>query len=227
LEEVDPFLLLDEARIDPKGPGFPEHPHRGFEILTYILEGWGSHKDNMGNQGRIEAGGLMKLSAGSGIWHGEQAGGEGPGNGDKPVAHGIQFWVNLPLAEKKRKPEFQILPAADVPVQEKDGSITRVLVGPGSPVKMVTPMQYLDVTLKPGASWSWDLPEAWQGYVYVLDGTGNFGSNAAEGRDGHLLILDEGGPLEAKNPRKEELRFMLAAGQPLKQPVRWNGPFVD
>src|SRR5581483_10902540 len=102
LEDVDPFLLLDEAQIDPKGPGFPEHPHRGFEIITSILSGWAAHKDNLGNEGRIQAGGVMRLTAGSGIWHGEEAGGEGS------RAHGLQFWVNLPLAEKKRKPEFQL-----------------------------------------------------------------------------------------------------------------------
>src|SRR6185369_5891219 len=150
LEEVDPFLLLDEARIDPKGPGFPEHPHRGFEIITYLLEGWGSHKDNFGNEGRVEAGGLMKLTAGKGMWHGEAAGGK---KGDGTIAHGLQFWVNLPLAEKKREPEFQLLQSAEIKELKLAGSTTRILAGPGSAVRIVTPIHYLDVTLQPGKVW--------------------------------------------------------------------------
>lgn len=225
LEDVDPFLLLDEAKIDPKGPGFPEHPHRGFEIITYLLEGWGAHEDNMGNKGRIEAGGAMKLTAGSGIWHGEQAG----GSAAKPdaIAHGLQFWVNLPLAEKKRKPEFQLLQAADVKELHEDGSKTRVIVGPGSPLKIVNPINYLDVSIEAGKTWQWDLDPSWQGYAYVIDGSGIFGSNAAPAADADLVILGEGGGLQVKNNGSETLRFMLAAGRPLKQPVIWNGPFVD
>lgn len=225
LEEVDPFLLLDEARIDPKGPGFPEHPHRGFEIITYFLGGWGSHKDNLGNQGRVEAGGLMKLTAGSGITHGEEAGaGE---KGESPIAHGIQFWVNLPLAEKKRKPEFQLLQSKEVPETRAEGSLTRVLVGEGSPVKVVVPMTYLDVTVQPGQDWQWELSPDWQGYAYVLDGKGHFGAEAIPGKDQDMVVLGEGAGLKVHNPGPESLRFLLAAGLPLRQPIRWWGPYVD
>jgi redox-sensitive bicupin YhaK (pirin superfamily) len=239
-EDVDPFLLLDEARIDPKGPGFPEHPHRGFEIITYILEGWGSHKDNLGNQGRIEAGGVMKLTAGSGIWHGEQAGAEDastthsavhgrPADGSRPSpsAHGIQFWVNLPKAEKKRDPEFQLLQSSEVPEVKADGSLTRVIVGKGSPLKIFTPMNYLDVTVDPGKSWQWDLSPDWQGYAYVLEGAGKFGSGATAAGDADLALLGPGSALEVLNDSKEPLRFMLAAGKPIRERVIWNGPFVD
>jgi redox-sensitive bicupin YhaK (pirin superfamily) len=225
LEEVDPFLLLDEARIDAHGPGFPEHPHRGFEIITYPLEGWGAHKDNMGNHGRIEAGGVMKLTAGSGIWHGEQAGADSKSASSQ--IHGIQFWVNLPKAEKQRKPEFQLLQPQEVLEKKEKGSLTRVLVGQGSPLRIVTPMNYLDVTVQPGAAWNWDLPEAWQGYVYVLDGKGLFGEGQSPAEDAQLAVLGNGSGLKAENQGKEPLRFLLAAGEPLRQPVIWNGPFVD
>jgi redox-sensitive bicupin YhaK (pirin superfamily) len=224
LEDVDPFLLLDEARIDPKGPGFPEHPHRGFEIITYLLEGWGSHQDNLGNKGRVEAGGLMKLTAGKGMWHGEQAGGEGAGAG---VAHGLQFWVNLPLAQKKREPEFQLLQSSEIKEVSAAGSKTRVLVGPGSAVRIVTPIHYLDVTVDPGAAWEWDLDPAWQGYAFVLEGVGLFGAEESAGSPKLLLLLGSGGGLKVKNSGATPLRFMLAAGQPLRQKILWDGPFVD
>ncbi len=222
LDLVDPFLLLDEARIDPSGPGFPEHPHRGFEILTYILEGWGSHKDNLGNEGRIEAGGVMHLCAGSGIRHGEAAGGHKAG-----VAHGIQFWVNLPLAEKKRAPTFRILHPAEVPTEKGKGAVVRTLVGPGSPLSLVTPRVYLDVTLDPKAVWKKELDPGWQGFCYVLEGSGKFGADKSPGSDLDLLVLGEGGSLEVVNDSGEPLKFILAAGKPLRQPIRWNGPFVD
>lgn len=223
-EDVDPFLLLDEARIDPKGPGFPEHPHRGFEIITYILEGWGSHKDNLGNSGRIEAGGVMKLTAGAGIWHGEQAGGDKNGDG---IAHGLQFWVNLPKAEKGRKPEFQLLQAAEVLERKGDGSLTRIIVGETSPLKIVTPMNYLDVTIQPGKTWQWELNPEWQGYAYLLDGSGSFGTNSASAKDADIAVLGEGGGISVTNDAQAPLRFMLAAGRPIRERVIWNGPFVD
>jgi redox-sensitive bicupin YhaK (pirin superfamily) len=223
LEEVDPFLLLDEAHIDPKGPGFPEHPHRGFEIITYILSGWGSHKDNLGNQGRVETGGVMKLTAGSGLWHGEQAGVE---KGAKEV-HGLQFWVNLPKSEKKRKPEFQVLQKAEIPEVQAEGSLTRVIVGQGSPLRIVNPMTYLDVTVAPGKAWSWELSPQWQGYAYVLEGSGKFGSTAKEAGKSELALLGAGGNLRVANDGGAPLRFMLAAGKPIGEEVIWNGPFVD
>jgi len=222
-EDVDPFLLLDEAKIDPNGPGFHEHPHRGFEIITYVFSGWGEHHDNIGNTGRITAGVVMKLTAGSGIWHGEQGGAE-PG---QSVMHGLQFWVNLPKAEKKMKPDFQLLQSSEVHELKGEGSLTRVLVGPGSKIKIFTPMNYLDVIIQPGKDWSWELSPEWQGYAYVIDGSGKFGSNAAPAGDAELAILGTGGNLRVANDGKEPLRFMLAAGKPIREQVIWNGPFVD
>jgi redox-sensitive bicupin YhaK (pirin superfamily) len=225
LEDVDPFLLLDEAEIDPKGPGFPEHPHRGFEIITYIFSGWAAHKDDQGNEGRIESGGVMKLSAGSGIWHGEQAGLDASQPSSR--AHGLQFWVNLPKADKTMKPNFQLLQAGQVHEVKSEGSLTRVIVGPDSPIRIVTPINYLDVTVAPGKSWSWELSPDWQGYAYVIDGSGKFGSTAIEANDAELAVLGSGGNLRVANDSSLPLRFMLAAGQPLRQSVLWNGPFVD
>lgn len=222
-DDVDPFLLLDEARIDPNGPGFPEHPHRGFEIITYIFSGWAAHKDNLGNEGRISSGGLMKLTAGSGVWHGEQGGADAGAT----EAHGLQFWVNLPKAEKKMKPDFQLLQSKEIHEEKGDGTLTRVLVGKGSPVRIFTPMNYLDVTVQAGKSWSWELSPEWQGYAYIIDGSGKFGSTAVEAKDAEIAVLGTGGNLRVANDTKEPLRFMLAAGLPIREKVIWNGPFVD
>jgi len=224
LEPLDPFLMLDHFKMEAGGPGFPEHPHRGFEILTYIRQGWASHKDNLGNEARVEAGGLMRLTAGQGMWHGE-AGGAEPGL----VVEGFQFWVNLAKAQKGVAPSFQKVDDRDLPRQEQDGGRTRVkvLVGPHSPVRIMTPMVYLDVTVAPGGSFQWDLPQGHQGFVYVLEGQAHFSGDGSRAAAGQVAVLGQGAGLRLENDAKAPLAFLLAAGQPHGEPVHWNGPFVD
>ena len=226
LEPVDPFLMLDHFNGSSDGPGFPEHPHRGFEILTYIRQGLASHKDNFGNEGQVRAGGLMRITAGKGMWHGE-----GMGDGSKEPIHieGLQFWVNLPKAKKKVDPSFQMAEDAELPRQSQDGGkvSVKVLVGPGSPVKMMTPMVYLEVTAQPGATFRWDIPSEHQGFAYVLQGSGDFGMEGAQAAEGHVAIFGQGSGLEVKNTGKAPLVFVMAAGTPYREPVLWNGPFVD
>jgi redox-sensitive bicupin YhaK (pirin superfamily) len=224
LEPLDPFLMLDHFKMEPGGPGFPEHPHRGFEILTYIRQGWGSHKDNFGNEATVKAGGLMRLTAGKGMWHGE-----GGGAGEGKVIEGLQFWVNLKKAQKKIDPAFQHVEDAELPRQSQDGGKTsiKVLVGPGSPVKILTPMFYLEVTMQPGASFQWDIPAEHQGFVYVLQGSALFPTDGAQAAEGHVAVLGQGGGLKVQNAGSAELVFVIAAGEAHREPVLWNGPFVD
>ncbi len=225
LEPVDPFLMLDHFKGSSDGPGFPEHPHRGFEILTYIKQGSAAHKDNFGNEGQVRAGGLMRITAGKGMWHGEGMGDGGPVH----TIEGLQFWVNLPKAKKKVDPSFQLAEVGELPhLSQSDGKVdVKVLVGPGSPVKMMTPMVYLEVTAQPGTTFQWDIPSEHQGFAYVLEGSGDFGSDGAQAAEGQVAIFGEGAGLAVKNTGKVPLVFVMAAGTPYREPVIWNGPFVD
>jgi redox-sensitive bicupin YhaK (pirin superfamily) len=224
LEPLDPFLMLDHVKMVPDGTGFPEHPHRGFEILTYFRQGFGSHKDNFGNEATVHAGGMMRLTAGKGMWHGEGAGAK-----DTGLVEGLQFWINLPKAQKKVNPEFQLAEDKDFPHLAQDGGKTdvKVLVGEGSPIKIRTPMFYLEVSIQPGGTFTWDIPAEHQGFAYVLEGTGWFGADGAQAAESQVAVLGTGGGLKVRNEGKEPLVFMLAAGHPHKEPVIWNGPFVD
>lgn len=223
LEPLDPFLMLDHFKGPADGPGFPEHPHRGFEILTYLRAGSARHKDNFGNEAEVTGGGLMRLTAGKGMWHGEGIGGDKTG-----MVEGLQFWVNLPKAQKKIPPAFQLADDAELPRQTQDGGkvTVKVLVGPGSPVQILTPMVYLEVSVKPGGTFEWELPAEHQGFAFVLEGSGSFGDDALAA-EGQVAVLGEGGGLRARNESSEDLVFVMAAGLPHREPVIWNGPFVD
>lgn len=223
-EEVDPFLLLDvfdAADQDREEATFPKHPHRGFEILTYLLRGAAGHEDDMGHRTVLRAGGLQRITAGRGMVHGE--GGEVEG-GEPP--RGLQLWVNLAQRDKKLEPEYQLLEPEEVPILRRDGGRIRVLVGDPSPTRLHTPVRYVDVSLPAGASYAESLPPSFGGFVYVLEGTGRFGASRTEGRTGQLLVLGTGTRIEARADR-EVLRFVLAGGEPHREPIRWSGPFVD
>jgi quercetin 2,3-dioxygenase len=224
LEPLDPFLLLDHFKMEPGGPGFPEHPHRGFEILTYVRQGWGSHQDNLGNKAKVEAGGMMRLTAGKGMWHGEAGGAE-----EGRQMEGLQFWVNLKKAQKSLEPSFQYAQDGDFPRQVQDEGRTqvKVLVGPDSPVKVLTPMVYLDVTIQPGGRFQIDLPAGHQGFVYVLEGSARFPADSSGAQASEVAVLGAGGGLAVENAGSGGLKFMLAAGEPHRESVLWNGPFVD
>lgn len=223
LEPLDPFLMLDHFNGPADGPGFPEHPHRGFEILTYLRRGTASHKDNFGNEGTLHAGGLMRITAGKGMWHGEGIGGDQSG-----IVEGLQFWVNLPKSLKQVPPAFQQAADAELPRQTQDGGRTtvKVLVGPGSPVTILTPITYVEARVAPGGHFHWDAPAAHQGFAYVLEGSGRFGDDALAAA-GHVVVFGQGSGLAVENTGTEDLVFVMAEGQPHREPVVWNGPFVD
>jgi redox-sensitive bicupin YhaK (pirin superfamily) len=225
-EEVDPFLLLDvfdasEMSSRGEGPAFPKHPHRGFEILTYLLSGATTHSGSVGDGTVVRGGGLQKITTGRGIWHGE-----GPDPGSHEPVRGLQLWVNLARKDKGIDPEYQVLEPEDVPVEDQNGVRVRVLAGEGSPVRLRTPAVYLDVTVSRGATLRRSVPIDLQGFVYVINGRGKFGAKGTGGEGGQLLVLGPGDAITV-TAGAEPLRFMLAAARPYGEPVRWNGSFVD
>ncbi len=223
-EEIDPFLLLDDfdtSHPSFQGEAFPKHPHRGFEIITYLLSGEAGHADDFGNRSVVRGGGLQKITAGKGMWHEE-----GPTSGSEEPTRGLQLWINLAQKDKRIPPDYQALDPEDVPAEEDDGTRVRVLVGDESPVHLHTPALYLDVTVPAGGTFSHDTPADHQGFIYVLEGRGTFGSNGVEAREGQLLVLGAGERVTMSSGT-EETRFMLAVGHAHREPIRWAGPFVD
>jgi len=221
---VDPWLLLDEFKMDSFGSeSFPPHPHRGFEILTYMIEGEGNHTDSEGNAGTVRSGGLQRITAGRGIWHGEGGGADGG-----PV-HGLQLWINLPRAEKQIAPGYQALQAEEVPEIRVGDAAVRVLVGEGSPTQVQTPAVYLDVKLPASGTAELPIPAGFQGFAYVLGGAGSFGSNALAAHEKQVVVL---GPSDQKasfraSAGTEGVWFVLAAARPIGETPRFNGPYVD
>lgn len=220
---VDPFLLLDHFRADTEmlQGAFPPHPHRGFEIITYMIAGGGSHSDSEGNKAVVHAGGLQRITAGRGIWHGE-----GPGTDESGPTEGLQLWINLAQREKQIPPGYQGVEATQLPVRDVGDAQVKVLVGEGAPTQLHTPAVYLDVSLPAAGSAELPLPEGYQGFAYVLFGDGAFGSNRQQATSGQIAVLGQGGPFPV-TAGPTGVRFMLAAGAPYGEPVRWNGPYVD
>lgn len=220
---VDPFLLLDHFQSDTRtmGEGFPPHPHRGFEIVTYVTDGSMAHSDSEGNHGVVHAGGLQRITAGRGIEHGE-----GPGGQPGPIG-GLQLWINLPRRLKGVPPGYQGVEAADLPVAQVGGALVKTLVGEGSPVTLQTPAVYYDVTVPAGERAELPLPDGYQGFVYALSGSGRLGSNGEPVTAGQLAVLGATGSLPVEGDGPDGLHFVLGAGVPQREQPRWYGPFVD
>jgi quercetin 2,3-dioxygenase len=232
LPMLDPFLLLDAFRSDrPEDylAGFPPHPHRGFETVTYLLAGRMRHRDNAGHEGVIAPGGIQWMTAGRGIVHSEMPEQE---NG---LLEGFQLWVNLPAAHKMDHPGYQEYPADQIPVESREGGVeVRVIAGVSSQgtrgpvVQPLTQPLYLDVLLPAGEEFAERLPDTHNAFVYVIQGP-----VTARDADGRVLQLgrDDLGVLargdivrvEAGN---EASRFLVVAGRPLNEPVARGGPFV-
>jgi redox-sensitive bicupin YhaK (pirin superfamily) len=216
---VDPFVLLDEFFVRPPA-AFPDHPHRGFEIVTYMLDGSFRHRDSMGNDSTIQAGGLQRITAGAGIVHAELPMTQG-------LNHGLQLWINLPRALKGIPADYQGVPGEHLPESSGDGYRVRTVVGPGSPVKLQTRVLYFDVSLQPQARWESDVPAGLAAVLYAFQGSdGRVGESQAEVGAGALAILGEGDSVRVLAGR-EPLRFALIAGQPHGEPIRMRGPYVD
>ncbi|KAJ8774342.1 hypothetical protein K2173_011591 [Erythroxylum novogranatense] len=223
LKSLDPFLMLDDFSVTPPA-GFPDHPHRGFETVTYMLQGGITHQDFAGHKGTIHAGDVQWMTAGRGIVHSEMPAGEG-------TQKGLQLWINLSSIDKMIEPRYQELLSEDIKYAEKDGAEVRIIAGESmgvkSPVYTRTPTMYLDFTLIPGAQVHQEIPDSWNAFVYIIEGAGIFGSSdSAPVSAHHVLVLGSGNGLSVWNTTAEALRFVLIAGQPLNEPVVQYGPFV-
>ncbi|PHS79770.1 MAG: quercetin 2,3-dioxygenase [Rhodospirillaceae bacterium] len=223
---VDPFLLLDTFESDQPDDyigGFPSHPHRGFQTVTYLLEGRMRHKDSVGHEGVIEPGGVQWMSAGRGVVHSEMPEQE---NG---VLFGFQLWVNLPASEKMSAPDYQEFPASELPVESlSNGGSVKVIAGRTNqgtegPVHIAaTDPLYLDVRLDKGTTFQQNIPATHAGFVYVIDGSVTIGEDVAEKS---LGVLGDGDFLDVQAGSKGA-RFLLIAGKRLDEPVARGGPFV-
>ncbi|XP_074294168.1 pirin-like protein [Silene latifolia] len=224
LKYFDPFLVLDEFSVSAPA-GFPDHPHRGFETVTYMLQGSVTHEDFQGHKGTIDAGGLQWMTAGRGIVHSEMPATSG-------VQKGLQLWVNLSSKHKMMEPRYQEMQSKDIAEIEKNGIKVRVIAGEAlgikSPIQTITPTMFLDYTLKPGAKLQQPIPKSWNSFVYVLEGEGIFGNSTSSSTSSHhLLLLGLGDGLVAWNKSSTKaLRFILVGGEPLEEPVVQFGPFV-
>lgn len=231
LMDLDPFLLLDAFRSDDPNDyiaGFPPHPHRGFETVTYLLNGRMRHKDNTGNEGVIEPGGIQWMTAGSGIVHSEM-----PEQQDG-LLEGFQLWINLPSAHKMDRPAYQEHDATNIPTETREGATLKVISGVTSqgttgPVSQpLTDPVYLDVTLQPDTGFNENLAADHNAFVYVINGQlvleDTDGDQIDLGSD-QLAVLSKGDTVALRSGDQAS-RFLLVAGKPLNEPVARGGPFV-
>jgi redox-sensitive bicupin YhaK (pirin superfamily) len=227
LDMLDPFLLLDEFRSDQAGDyiaGFPEHPHRGFETVTYMLAGRMLHGDNHGNKGDLDAGSVQWMTAGRGILHSEMP------QQEAGLMWGFQLWVNLPAAEKMTEPRYQDIAPERIPVTTPaPGVSVRVIAGElggiAGPVGGVaTAPVYLDISLEPGARIAVPLPEGHSAFAYVFDGKEAEVAGQVLSRS-ELAVLSKGESVTLAGT-DAPTRVLLVAGRPLNEPVARYGPFV-
>lgn len=230
LDHVDPFLLLDRMGPVTHGPGeakgAPDHPHRGFETVTYILEGAIEHEDSQGNRGRIGPGDVQWMTAGSGVIHSEMPSEELRRNGGR--LHGFQLWVNLPRGDKMMKPRYQELRAAEIPTATSaDGKATVTVIageslGTRATIDTRTPIMYLHVRLSPGATFTQAIPETYNAFAFIVSGEAAFGIDQARENDMVLLARDG----DAVTITGSGAELLLIGGVPLNEPVARYGPFV-
>jgi len=235
LDHFDPFLLLDEMGPMDLGPGeaqgAPDHPHRGFETVTYMLSGRMEHADSRGNRGRLNPGDVQWMTAGSGVVHSEMPEKEFAARGGR--MHGFQLWVNLPKPDKMMAPRYQEIPAAKIPLaRSSDGRVTaRVIAGEAlgrsAVIDTRTPISYLDLELQPEAVFEQPLPPDFHAFAYVVSGEGLFGRDRRRARPHELVLFgDDGGSARLEAADGAPLRALLIAGRPINEPVARMGPFV-
>ncbi|MDA5094459.1 pirin family protein [Aliiroseovarius sp. KMU-50] len=247
-EAYDPFLLFDDFRTDDpalSAKGFPWHPHRGIETITYVLAGEVEHEDSLGNKGRLGAGDIQWMTAGSGIMHQEM-----PISNTRGQMHGFQLWANLPRDLKMTSPNYQDVPSVEIPViEEDDGTVVRVITGnfwgrTGPVDGIAADPLYLDIYVPAGVVKSFPIDTRRQAFAYVFEGAGVFSDAAApQGvllekevmgqevniRDlsGNRTVVRFGAGDEVHvQAGQDGIRFLLVAGAPIREPVAWHGPIV-
>ena len=246
-ELYDPFLLLDDFRSDEPDlyvKGFPWHPHRGMETITYVLRGEVDHADSLGNRGAIAPGDVQWMTAGSGIIHQEMPKGDPEG-----AMYGFQLWANLPAASKMTEPRYRGIASSEIPeVADAGGAVIKVIAGSVGgvvgPVRdVVTSPEYLDVSLPPGRSFTHPTPRGHTVFAYVIGGNGVFcqkndpysyeeeGENYFDMKrsrllgDRHLVLFADGDRVSV-TAEAEPARFLLISGKPIGEPIAWSGPIV-
>ena len=245
--DFDPFLLLDDFRNDDPEDyqaGFPWHPHRGIETITYVLAGEVEHSDSLGNSGAIAADDIQWMTAGKGIIHQEMPRGDQSGR-----MHGFQLWANLPAALKMTPPRYQEVKAPDIPeITDDDGTRVRVVCGTfwgktGPVDGIAADPIYLDISLPPGRRRTLPVETTRHAFAYVFAGAGKFGNASGpltvptegvgwsdtalpEEADNRSLVLFERGDEVSVQAGEEGIRFLLVSGKPLEEPVAWRGPIV-
>lgn len=230
LRNLDPFLMLDEFKSDEPQDylaGFPDHPHRGFETVTYMLAGTFRHRDNHGHEGHLRAGGAQWMTAGRGIVHSEMP------EQERGLVRGFQLWLNLPAADKMCEPGYRDLQPEDVPRATLEGGVeARLLAGrafgvEGPVTGRATDPLYADVTIPEGASVVVPVPEGHAGFVYGVDGDVAVGEGTAERTltQGELGVMSDGDGL-ALRATGGPARVLVVAGKPLREPIVQYGPFV-
>ena len=228
--DIDPFLMLDEFRSDDAADylaGFPDHPHRGFETVTYMLAGRMRHADNHGHSGLLEAGSVQWMTAGRGIIHSEM-----PEQEDGLMA-GFQLWINLPARLKMSKPHYQEFPAAAMPVVQPAAGVSVKLIagelaGQAGPVSgIATQPLYWDISLDAGVAWEAPVPATHQAFLYVFEGSVEAGPATSRHRvqQGQMAVLGQGDHVDITGGDGGG-RLLLIAGLPLREPVARYGPFV-
>ena len=247
-DEFDPFLLLDDFRNErPEDyrAGFPWHPHRGIETVTYVLAGTVEHGDSLGNQGRLGAGDVQWMTAGSGIMHQEM-----PQGDERGRMHGFQLWANLPSSLKMTAPRYQDVPSKEIPeVIDDDGTRVRVICGEfwgkrGPVDGVAAEPRYLDIFVAPGRRKTLPVETARHAFAYVFEGSGTFRDASQpfgvltekEGGDGEILVRENVGNRSlvvfgsgddvTVQAGDEGIRFLLVSGKPIEEPVAWYGPIV-
>jgi redox-sensitive bicupin YhaK (pirin superfamily) len=236
LMDFDPFLLLDEMGPVDYAPGeakgAPDHPHRGFETVTYVLEGQFGHKDSAGHSGTLHAGDVQWMTAGAGVVHSEMPDPSFIRTGGR--VHGLQLWVNLPRRDKMIAPRYQEMPSSSIPVATSaDGKVrVKVIAGEALGVKAAietrTPILYQHFSLQPGATIRQPVPADYRVFAYSLSGNGFYGEGEARQEIGaqKMVVFQNDGDSVTLTAGAEPLEVLLLGGVPLKEPVVRYGPFV-
>ncbi len=229
LDHLDPFLLLDEFKNDNPDDyraGFPNHPHRGFETVTYMMAGAFTHRDSKGHEGHLTAGSIQWMTAGRGLIHSEM-----PEQTDG-LAWGFQLWLNLPAKQKMTNPRYQDIGKELLPLVDGNGVRVKVLAGEyggfKSPAQSFIPFTYLDIKLEPGSFFYLPIPENQNAFLYVIEGQAQTGGqkNNQSVPKAHLGIFGPGTWVQVQSATKNAVHFLFASAQKIEEPIVRGGPFV-
>ncbi|MDQ6992832.1 MAG: pirin family protein [Mariprofundus sp.] len=212
LRNFDPFVLWDH--FDISGSGFPDHPHRGFEAITYLFDGGMNHADNLANVGTIHGGGAQRFTAGRGLVHSEFPDGR---------AHGIQLWINLPGRLKSIDPAYQQVQSNDISESSADGVSIRTIVGKSGAISLHTDVEYLEIRMDRDTTLQRTLPSGFRGFIYAVEGYTNL--NGKQLSCGEAAFIEDESPIDLES--QQGVRLMWCFGKPYHEPIHQHGPFVD